>query len=69
MSLRHVLLIYKLLSTYLCFKSYFLYTLCEMKMDIVWVAAYQIPSHYLQHNFSVRVEEGEATELKQCIDS
>ena len=40
-----------------------------MKMDIVWVAAYQIPSHYLQHNFSVRVEDGEATELKQSIDS
>lgn len=66
MSLRNVSLIYKLQATCLCFKSYFPYTLCEMKLDIVWVAAYQIPSHNLQHSFSVRVES-EATQLKNVL--
>lgn len=37
-----------------------------MKLDIVWVAAYQIPSHNLQHSFSVRVES-EATQLKNVL--
>ena len=66
MSLRNVLLIYKLQATCLCFKSYFPYTLCEMELDIVRVAAYQIPSHHLQHSFSVRVES-EAIELKNVL--